>query len=1101
VIDNPIARGVVGFGLDVISDPLSYLSLGTLGAARAGGKSLTKAGLALKDEALVTTSKKLEQQLIQSGMNPVEAGMEAALQADREIHEAFKAADKYNKNKKIWTKDPLDHIALKKMVDAESVVSKALDPSKISDELFEPVKLRVGMNIPFLGHLQPEAAQQVVESVKGTDPGFVGQVFKAIRGTAKAAGKVIKPGKLDLGSYDLPETLVTAIPKINQQAGEIISAATKFTEALPVLGPVAKHTNKIISGTKNLLMETFAQSALHGKEFGNLTEELLNVRAANKSIATERTVESLGMDLLQDDDTMTDILLAIDGSASSVGTKIKELAANNKDLAKKLSDADDAMKRALARGEDGEFERILFKEALDQAAALGFDAETAFAGDLAAKMKDPNVNPKTKMGIERVMTTFKNLYDEEQAAGLAGGFIEHYIPHKYKNAPKGGSFLEKRKYETLGDAFWQSGKIPETNLPSLMRDRINGSLNMRSLNNYKTRILTEYGLPEDVVTQVYQSALAGDPAALNALKREGYRVPKIDLSEGLTPAMWQEVQRLSAAGDADAGNVLAQGLKSFKENIDLHMKAGGKFVPNNLQASALFNEIGEKVVHNGKEYFLPKQLAAAVNDIATNKDFIKATFNGPMSKPILEMMDSATAFMKQMVTLPFPAYHAQNVIGVGFRQLTQGLHGYNINHHLKTLDVLAGKTGVRSPGGVVYDPKLIQKVLKENGIAFSHRDMIGVVESAGKLNIDRLIANKRSLSNNLLSKSGTDKIVALHQASDALNRHSDGFMRTSHLIHRLEVGDTIPDAIKAANDLHFNYRNMSPVEQSLFRRFYTFYGFMSKATRAHLTDFVTNPGVITNQLAAVRGMAETLSDPDAAPTPELIDLGLLTSAVNAEQISHVVGKTPEGRPIIGRGFGAPLNSVMQQFSISTPRNLKVGELMSAAAESVGRTMQKQFATANPIINAAAEAITGKDLYFNKPLDAEFLRKLPSLNSLAERLTGVAHDDLPLDLDAPAREFLGAVPDGKGRLIATNVGAFWVLMNLVPGLARANSMAGTFSNTDIPFKTSLLRTLTNVNLTDTDVSRTALYDKKEEIDKVKRRYSVTQRLKNQEEGIE
>ena len=67
--------------------------------------------------------------------------------------------------------------------------------------------------------------------------------------------------------------------------------------------------------------------------------------------------------------------------------------------------------------------------------------------------------------------------------------------------------------------------------------------------------------------------------------------------------------------------------------------------------------------------------------------------------------------------------------------------------------------------------------------------------------------------------------------------------------------------------------------------------------------------------------------------------------VTNEQLSRVVGKSKDGKPV-GRGFAAPLNAVMQQFSLQSPRNFSVGELITAQ-DSTRRTIQKTICNIQP----------------------------------------------------------------------------------------------------------------------------------------------------------
>jgi len=269
------------------------------------------------------------------------------------------------------------------------------------------------------------------------------------------------------------------------------------------------------------------------------------------------------------------------------------------------------------------------------------------------------------------------------------------------------------------------------------------------------------------------------------------------------------------------------------------------------------------------------------------------------------------------------------------------------------------------------------------------------------------------------------------------------------------------------------------------RRFYMFYGWTAGSTKKALIQAVTNPGALQQQIKAARATAEAFSDPNAAPTAEQFDMKLLDSLTSAEQISFAIGKGKDGKRLMARGFGLPLNTLMQQFTLNRPRSFKIDELISWTGETVGRNFQKQLATANPLINMAAQALSGKNLYFDKPLNAEFLRRLPSFQAAAQRLGVAEYTDIPKDLDAAMIKWLKAVPDGRGRLVA-DPGRFWVLTNLIPGLSRAISTLTPASTTSFPAGTALLPILSGVRIEEQDPERSMLS-------------GIAQRLKDQATG--
>ena len=1076
---DPISRGAVGLVGDVLMDPLTYLTFGVGGGLRAGGKALTEGGAALKELA--------SSRLISNGITDI-------VQHSDIIDEAFKGAARYQEAARNFSKAEGSVRALEadKMAKALDVFSSVLKEEEVvGQELFKRPGLRAGINVPFLGHVtgaEPSLSKEVILQ----DPGPVGQAMRL-------AGKIWKPGKIKLADFELSDDVLDAFDNVRLYANDSLAKLGGLVSSVPVVGDAVKATGDALSAANKLFRQVFYQKSLVGAAANNNRLDYLNFKEGAKIVARDRAFETIGQELLQDKGLQKEIYLAID--AQAMGALKDGVAAAPASKAKELNDV---INRIRQTGNVGEGEQLMFREA-----ALSTGAEQGFRSRIDNLLADPNVDPRVKDGVSRVMKAMDDVALEEAQAGLGYSRLEYYVPHKYlnldnvpgSNSGKTDSFLKSRKYDTIADAFEQGGKVADTDLASLLQYRFQKSLTLRAQRQYAQRLMIEEGLDEGLVTKVYKEALI-DPSgpAAQALKRNRIELKPLDmnaLQDGLVNAEREKVYAGVGLKDPEASRMIADSAAQFQQKVHEELWAGGAKPADSLIPQQALGEIGEKVaIPGGGEMFLPKPIADSFRETIAAKDVLKEALSGTsFGKATLSVLDHATSFFKKMVTLPFPAYWAQNFLGDRFNQVMQGVHAIDPGIFARTHSVLSGKSAIKSANGLMLDKPTLDNIIKQFGMQYSVGDFLGTVESFGKMNIDKFLAEKNPFLENVAKAfKSENRQAALSQLHDGFQKSFDGFFRVSQFVHRFEKGDTIADAVRSANEMYFNYRDMSPVEASLFRRFYMFYGYMSKATKQTLTNLVTAPGNLTMQLHGVNALAEFFSDPNAAPSAEMWDSKLLQSVVTNEQLSRVVGRTPEGRPIIGRGFAAPLNAVMQQFSLQAPRNFTVGELASAATDSMTRTIQKQFATSNPAINAAAQLVSGKNLYFDKPLDAEFLRKVPSLTAAAEKLLGYKHNELPIDLDSVTKTFLKAVPDGKGRLIA-DPGRMWVLMNLVPGLSRATSMAGTFTNTDIPLSAAALRAGLGVNLDDSDPSRSYLYSRKAELEKFINANSVNQRLKN------
>jgi hypothetical protein len=1076
---NPgIGRGIAGLAGDIITDPLSWITLGTGAGARVGGKVLAEEGAQL--------SKTLSERLMGNGVTDLIAH-------DSAKDDIFKAISTYQDEAKLahsTTSEAAKALHLDQMSKAESVFSPHVSVDEIAGkQLFETNKLRVGLNLPFLGHLTGDAAITGEELAK--DIGPVGQALRL-------AGKAFKPGKIDLGAYEFSDDTIKAFDNIKAYANEGLSKIVEAIEPVPVLGALSKKATDIVSSANDIFKKTFYQKALVGAAANNNRLDFLNVRAANKARAVQEVLSTFKPEELANKSLMKDVYMDIDSLAMQAA---KETLPEDDGVVK-------ALNRFMSTGEVLDSDHAVLDEALK-----GAGSDNQFRSHLNDYLANPQVPPDRKELVQRTIGAMDSLSSLEAEKGVNYNFLSYYVPHRYKNigqmegkvAGKSANFAEKRTFANVGDAFAQRGLVADDELPELLRYRFQKGFDNIAQRQYAQRLMVEEGLNPKLLTNLYKEAVQEPKgAAAQALARYRVQLKPLDaemLADGRSAQLYQEAFGKAAKGDAEAGRIVADGAAAYTQKVREELLSSGQKPLDNWLPDAALGEIGEKVTHNGEQLILPKPIADSMKETIAARDILKDTLGStPFGKATIGALDHASSFFKKMVTLPWPGYWVQNFIGDRFNQALQGIHAYDPGIFARTHSVLGGKSAVISKNGLRLDKTALERVIKEMGLSFSVGDMIGAVESFSQSNIDKALLAQKGVLKNALSLSPQKWGAALSKNQDNFQKAFDSFFRVGHFVHRFEKGDTVADAVRASQEAYYNYRDMSPVESSLFRRFYMFYGYMSKATKQTMTSLVSAPGNLTMQLHGTNALAELFMDPEGAPTLEKHEMRLLNSQVNAEQLSKVVGRAPDGTPLTARGFAAPLNAVMQQFSVQVPRSFSVGEFVDTFSDSALRTVQKQFAMSNPAINAPLQLISGKNLYFDKPLDAEFLRKLPSLNAAAEKLAGFKHDELPFDLDAATKSFLKAVPDGKGRLIA-DPSRMWILVNLVPGMGRAVSTTGAFTNDDIPTGKAALRGLTGISVNSQEPSRTYLYQRKNELEKFISANSVNQRLKNQESGEE
>ncbi len=1083
VIDNPIARGIVGFGLDMLVDPLTWLSFGTGTAAKIGGKTLTEGGEALHALGV----QRLADQGVVNALDQSKA-LEEVFRAIDIGQDAFKRMDKAGSSTVMAAE-------AKRFADAEDLYSSLFKTSEVvSEDIFKTPKLRIEKGLPFIGHLTGEAVP--LEKAVLEDSGPIGQAIQA-------AGWLFSPGKIKAAEIDLPENVINAFSKIKDAANTQLANFGGLLAKTPILGQptaeVAKGIKGAYSSLSNELKAIFNRKAVIGVGSAHATEDFINAKAAASHMATDKVVDMLGVEHLTNPDALKDSYLLIDSLAKDSVLKGSLDKDRTFDLLKRMAYGQEASDGDLAAL------RNVFQTPLDE---TGASPELFFRSGLEKALANPDIRPEVKDITQRILRGMDEMSIQEAEKGINHGFLEYYVTHKYMDAERNpfakagasgeANFSKARKYETVADAFEQGGKIADMDIPNLLRWRVQKSITLQAQQDYARRLMIENSLPQQIVTSLYKEA-AMDPngPAAKALARNHFTPPSLNWQGVKDTAMAAERQKTftkALMGDEEASKLLTQNLAEFENTVHRTMWENGVPPLDKNLPSGLLGEVGGTIKSPaGEEIFLPKAVADAYKETVASRDYFKEAVGGSaIGRAIVGALDTSNNIMRKWMTVPWPSFWVRNVLGERFQQAMGGLEAVNPGIMARTHALLNGETAIRNKAGQLLDTPTLKRIIRENGLNYNVSEHIGTIQSFADMNMDKFLKTKKGMLENLVSSDKGSRAALLTQVHDKFEKSFHGFFRVNQLIHRFEQGDSIGDAVRNANNMYFNYRNMTGVERSFFRRFYMFYGFMNNATRATMTDLVTKPGNIMMQLHGSRAMAEFFSDPDAAPTAEQLDYRLLNASSTQDQLSYPIGRGKGGKQTFASGFAPPVEQLLQSFAIKAPRNMSVGEMAGAVVDSGKRTLQKQFAASNPIINAAAQALTGKNLYFDKPLDSAFLRKIPDLTEAAEKISGYAHTDIPSDINDVAKKFLNFVPDGKGRG-TIDPAKMWILVNLVPGMSRAMSIGGTFANADVPTKAALLRSLAGIRIADNDVSRSYLSDQKEALGDFTKSHDVKRRL--------
>ena len=1076
---NPWARGALGLFGEVITDPLNLISFGGASALKAGGKKLTKEG----GEFLAKRVASYTDDLIKEGV-PFK---EAWNIADSSIDDALGLAAKYSDNlaKASAEKVPEVKAALLAQASTQSDKIKSVlgtDDLFTLDSLFEAdKKLEIGLNLPFLGHLSgSKYTKETKEALKGA-----GITKKALA----AAGEVINPAyvgttvNLSEAYKKIPEPLKAVVQLGQESAAKFSGRIDDYVNALPKESVQYKALDlgKAINRT---FAKTFNEKALVGKRFEDLRDSHRNAVAAFPSTVARDILQELPPEI--SDDILKEAGLGLDALSGSILNKLKDNA-QGVDI--------DAFDELLRRTELGEY-----VDPTEWSRMFGIaDAD-------ATKMLDDVIeqsvrvaaqeNPQILSAMQSVQKLLRTQRQKEIDAGVSvGNFLEFYLPHRYINRT-GQVASKKRKYATVAEAFEKGGLAANTNVRDIVHQYMVASERRIANKKLFERATLEFGLPREEFARMMQVA-NGDPsdprvlAVRKALRRDGY-----NLDRPLTLEAYEEA-KANAAKVRHLGDKINDTVRDYSEELTGSLASNGIMARDVLQPNHKLGELGTYIVD--EDMVLPDELAQALTEITQRKDGLREAFKGFFGKEhgdkLIGYIDGVNAFTKRWLTLPFPSYWSRNAIGENMLGVMErGFVNMDPGNFAETAMIISGNGALKTKTGTKIPANVIQEAMKRNGMQFSDNTFLDIFSFADEHNMEKMLLQAdavKALKGGNVKKFLEQKGVRRAATGQVMRDKFENFYRINHFIQNLKDGGSIADAVRITNDQLINYRQLSPIEQSLMRRMFLFYGFNSKAVKKGLANMVGNPGAIQRQLKSARAIAEIFTEPDAAPTLEEHEDNIFKSLNATEQISFPVGKSESGKPVTGRGFGLPFDSVLQTLSVQTPRSLSPSELTNTFLDSAARTIQKTAAQSNPWMKATLERMSGKNLFFDAPIDSTFASRLPDFESIGATISRFSFDAIPeeemkalgKDANKLAKEYLKLRPDGKGHLIA-DPGMYWLVTSVLPGMGRLVNSAKTITDEDLTSGQKWLESLSGVRIEEQDPERSMLYrqiaDKQKEL---------------------
>lgn len=1111
-VENTYLRGALGFAGEVLTDPLTYLTLGSAAVKslpKAGGRAITETGVALRDKLIqaefldkgaMNSIETLPSVVKQAGVPaerelskilPAEVGKANLIEVNESVEQFFRSLGAYSDAAKAMerTPNPWKKTILKAELDkqfqeiAPTLARFGVDQDTIKN-MFVGNQIRFGMQVPFLGYFRGKDASVALDASASKLKKF-----------AVKAGEVLNPDDVTFIKTDFPDKAGAMLEQFKYSTGKWLTTLSKGET--PVISSAARGVKKVdhavdsfLDGAKNIFLQTFHPAGAMPKNAALARTDLQMAKRAADLNARFLTT-ALYEGIKDNEAARRGVGLIVDRAASSVVDDVLK----NDDMRAAFYAGVDALVKSKAEVSPENIADLVANVKNNLGKALGTNADEAidsfFLDKLALQKQTFIGDPKALEYVDRTIAAFNDIRRMEKEAGVGSSMLDFYIPHIVTTLrDKGGKgfqatgafFNQQRKYRTFQELLQAGGHLAETDIATIFYKRFLRSQELIAEKRYLERALFESHVDPKVLQSVYRAAISGDEAAYDALRVKGFNLPKALDENSLKNLRFQNQPEDFFS---EAGNILT-GLDS-KAKVPLQDQVrvieALQGVQNETRAKAFamglkpdawvplttFGEPGVYKQFGNKEMYLPPTVARAIDDILEKRGPVEKFVQGsPIAEKLLKMSDTFVGWMKKSVTLPWPAYWSQNVIGDGVRRmLDQAIGVVNPGTYAELSAVLNGEAALKVPWGVI-SPQQFQEILKTYGVRMSYKDYLGILDDMGRVNMDFLEKQARTIPQNIKK---LELATAAGKATERLQDVFEDFMRMHQLVHELKKGSTISSAVQSMNKVMFDYRDLSRWESSLFRRFYMFYPWLKKSTAYTLNQMFLQPGALSNQIRTARGIAEVFSDPNALPTFEERDSELLKDVVQRNQISFPVGRDKKGSIVTGRGFGLPLSTPLSSFTIEMPRNMDWSEWLDAANASFVRTLQQQFASANPWANSIAQKISGKNLYFDKPLDSAFINTVPKLAKIAEGLPGYSFTHIPAEaLDSISIKYLDAVDNGKGGY-RVNPTKFFLLVNFIPGFSRMIATANRFSNEDLTTQHKLLHFFTGIRVDPTDAQRT------------------------------
>jgi len=527
------------------------------------------------------------------------------------------------------------------------------------------------------------------------------------------------------------------------------------------------------------------------------------------------------------------------------------------------------------------------------------------------------------------------------------------------------------------------------------------------------------------VSQGMRNKITGamtDEEALDYYRKLGFKGESVFESGMAVPTFQRAVMSTKSAGAADT---ITEAIKIFSKpqgikmgGVDDYWRSKGyTSLTDDVLKSAGMDVKSPKVAAL-KGQLLSNDVANALSEmhnLSTNEDALRGFWNA---------WTGTVRYMKGAVTMPWPAYHGRNAFSNFILNWIGGVK--NPKSYAQALAMQTGKgQPIRLATGAILTPDDILRLADEWGIMGRSAGMFGTEEIGGKA----LIGAKGAIKRHFKGQG------AIRQGGQKLGTAIEDNARLAHFIDKLKKGFNFNDAAVSAKNVLFDYGDLSHFEKKFLRdRGVFFYTFMRKNIALQTKTLLQQPGKQAIWSHIMGGTPEIAGGDQNFPDwwrEQIVTRPFQIPGINLK----------EGQELRIAGMGAPIEEAFGSFA--GPGSGFVNRARRIAA--------RQFSRLAPPVTAATEFVTGKDIFYDRPISElgyaptglGEATKIPKVGGLIKKAFGVE----------------GIKRDGKTTRYVMPPNLSWVIRK--SPLSRAWSSAGMLTRDKEPLAVRASQFITGI----------------------------------------